>query len=584
VSQVVQFDARQEGGCPRRWAFDKIFGKKDKIEDPNDPRLRGKRYAREGELYLKYNYDALSPVMRSGKHLLPAPGSDLEVEEPMAGSAEATVAALALRDRALKGEVVSDEEVAKVARLTACGIPFVGAADYAHHRGVYVTRGGVVVDEPYPDVTAEVGDHKTTARINDHTTKPRKKGGQPVVLSGYAKTPEQIGMHPQMLGYGIWQKAKHPHLKYIRLSHNYYQTKNGYTADKRSILLTVDEIIDRWHSTVVPVAREMVDVARVSKIEDVPYNLKACRQFGRDCIHAEYCDRPARDFIEIVNSMFGERGFDMDMSVLFPGASNGVAHQPTVQAPPTLPVQSDEERQRLIEEEKAKLNVRKLEGVEGYKVGQPCNGRGYYASANGQGFIDVESGHSCSVCANAPALPGGVNPADAPPVDHVAAADSLTPEAIAEITDPALRALAEANAKAHAERQQKQEAKKPSGCSGIGQRIEMTDAHKLHRKVICPGCGKSMKVKDEDIDLTVQPLVLVVPKHRVGLASVPAIALAAPAPAPAPVPAAVPPPLPSASPPLLPQVAPSLKEVIRGALAGKSLAEGLRALADAIEC
>src|SRR6185369_9571117 len=31
----------------------------------------------------------------------------------------------------------------------------------------------------------------------------------------------------------------------------------------------------------------------------------------------------------------------------------------------------------------------------GYKPGQPCNGKGYYASANGQGFIAVEPGHVC---------------------------------------------------------------------------------------------------------------------------------------------------------------------------------------------
>ncbi len=46
----------------------------------------------------------------------------------------------------------------------------------------------------------------------------------------------------------------------------------------------------------------------------------------------------------------------------------------------------------------------------GYQPGQPCNGKGHYASSNGQGFIPVEPGHKCSIC-----LPAMVVPPDAPP-------------------------------------------------------------------------------------------------------------------------------------------------------------------------
>jgi len=53
-------------------------------------------------------------------------------------------------------------------------------------------------------------------------------------------------------------------------------------------------------------------------------------------------------------------------------------------------------------------------GVEGYKPGQPCNGRGWYASSNGQGFIPVEQGHKCPACAHREGQPE-VTPPDAPP-------------------------------------------------------------------------------------------------------------------------------------------------------------------------
>lgn len=529
VSQVVKFDARQEGGCPRAWAYDKLFGKREEI-GPDDPRNKGKRYAREGELYLKYGYDALSPVMRAGKHLLPKPGSDLEVEEPLAGTAERTLEAIALRDRVIAGEHVSDEEVNRIARLTACGIPFIGAADYAHHRGTYVVAGGLLVDEPYPDVTSECGDHKTTARINDHTTRPRKKGAQPTILMGYAKTPEKIGTHPQMLGYGVWQKNKHPHLRYVRLSHNYYQTKNGYAAEKRSILLTVDEIRARWRSTVVPVVREMIDVARVTKPEDVPYNLKSCRSFGRDCSHSDYCDRPARDFFEVVDAVFNEKGLNnmtLDLNALFPGAG-GALPTPTQVAPMLQQPQSEEDRARQVAEERAKLVAQTgavvaprrhpLEGIDGYTVGQPCNGRGFYANANGQSFVAVEAGHVCDVC-RAPAaqhLVGSVNPADAPPLDFVATADALSAEAIAEIENPELKAQAEAHARAAAQRAEEEKLqravdKPKTGCP-VGQPFPMTDKEKLTRKKKCPGCGKELKIADKDI--TQDCLSFVVPKHK----------------------------------------------------------------------
>lgn len=64
-------------------------------------------------------------------------------------------------------------------------------------------------------------------------------------------------------------------------------------------------------------------------------------------------------------------------------------------------------------------------GIPGYAPGQPCNGRGHYASSNGQGFIPVEPGHRCPVC-----QPAMVVPPDAP-------ARTSTPEEIKAVDEGA---------------------------------------------------------------------------------------------------------------------------------------------------
>lgn len=62
----------------------------------------------------------------------------------------------------------------------------------------------------------------------------------------------------------------------------------------------------------------------------------------------------------------------------------------------------------------------------GYKPGQPCNGKGHYASANGQGFIAVEPGHRCAVCVPAMVVPPDAPPRESTPAEVTAAAEKKT--------------------------------------------------------------------------------------------------------------------------------------------------------------
>lgn len=576
VSQVVVFDARYEGGCPRRWAFQKLFGKK---EAKTDAQKRGNIYSKEGEHYLKTGEDTLSPIMRAGKHFLPRPGPDLEVEKDMGDPLKA----IELRDQLIKtpNAEALKRALKSVAPLTAVDIPFIGAPDFRHRRGEYIDENGILQREALGHVVCETGDHKSTSRINDHVT----SGGK--VIRGYAKTLEEILWHPQMLGYGESSTNEFPDLTHVRLSHIYYQTKNGYTATKRTGLLTVHEVRHRWRARVEPTVREMIDVAMATKPDDVPCNTGSCRAFNKDCPHLSYCNRPAGSIIDLFQgaaSMATPGLFDMNptngvqqgtVSVPAPtptpaapvpqGAPAVGLFSPSVATappPPPPPQMTDAERQAAIEAERKRLQAEDaglsgrvpLQGVPGYTVGQPCNGRGYYVSKDGQAFIAVEAGHKCPACTQpAQTVPhiGAVNPLDKPPIDHVASADPLPQEEIAKITDPALHSLAQAHADGHAQRTQAAtaaapaQAKKGGRCPGSGKQLPITQLEARNRKKVCLDCGQERRVKDTEFspDFT----MWLVPNHNL-----PKTDAAAPAPPAAPASAATPaapaPPAPPAPP------------------------------------
>ncbi len=379
VSQITTFDASQEGGCQRRWGFQKLFGKKEPSSESQDA---GKEYAASLEHYLTTGEDILVPVLRAGKHLFPKPGPDLECERELLGD-----------------DPVKAIET-KTALLMAAGIPITGAADVRHRRGVYVDFDGLVRREDPGMLVAEIDDLKTTSRISNHTDSKGK------VQKGYAKTIEQILVHPQMVGYGVHAANLYPEITHVRLGHIYCQTKHGYAAVKRHSLLPVEEVRRRWER-VEAVVREMKDMARVKRPEDIPYNLKACNSYNKECPHMSYCDRPNAGVADLFQ-LRAQRAAPVaskgePMSGLFaslgqpqtPAASNGVATPPlptgglfggAVPAAPPIPVapaQSDAERAAIVAAERARLEAedapalprKPLEGVEGYTVGQKCNGR-----------------------------------------------------------------------------------------------------------------------------------------------------------------------------------------------------------------
>lgn len=624
VSQIVMYDPSMDGGCPRRWAFAYKWGKK---ETKTDAQKKGsEEYATSLERYLKTGEDALVPVLRAAKHLFPKPGLDLDVEKPLGDM----VRAIQLREALLNRPPGSWPEllvgeIERAAGLIAAGVPIDGAADFRHRRGKYIDSDGALRDEQSGLLVVEIGDLKTTSRINDHTTRSKR------IERGYAKTVEQVLAHPQMVGYGVHAANIHPDATHVRLSHVYAQTKHGFAAAKRTGLITVEEVRRRW-LRVEGVVREMVDVAATAdKPERVPVNVDSCFAYNRECIHAPYCDRPERTVMDMLQIRpRGERNMGNGLfdTLAQSGHSNGAAAPPQMglfapppppasavppppaPSPPPPPVMGDAERAAQIDAEKKRLlgtdtntdpgtgikifrehgngqreplndaarvaaqRRHPLEGIDGYTVGQGCNGRGYYANQKGQGFIDVEAGHvhtpACAIASPAPPPPpiaiphiGAVNPADGPARDSVVESTPLSAEAIAAIVDPEVRARAEEHARAHAARaaaeaalQPAAEAKTTGRCPGAKQTIATTPALVNDKKIDCPVCGKSVKLKKTDFSADFATAT--VPGHMMAQregASASGASPQPPAPPTAPV-AAAPPPPSIPAPPTPPPAAP----------------------------
>jgi hypothetical protein len=534
VSQIGAYDPNQEGGCPRRWAYTKLFGKK---EESTEAQEKGKLFARQLEHYLKTGSDALSPELRVGKHLLPQPGPDLEVERELGDAEKAVALCDLLHTITLPSKQVASvtEEIEVAARLTAAGIPLTGAPDVRHRRGEYVDRTGAVRREDAPDKTVEVIDHKSTSQVYDRTAKDGK------IWPGYAKTIEQVMAATQMIGYAVASANTYPDIELVRLSHIYYQTKRGLAADKRTGILTVEEARRRW-SPINAIGREMSDVAKAKRPEDVPANSRSCRAFNKDCPHATYCERPQTSVFDLLDThtygkptgaggsmgqgLFGESvsgnrngsAAPLPAAGLFgAGAGAPVAAVVSLAASPVL---SDAEHAAATEAAKYKILAEEAATTSTVpsapSTTPPVSSYGF-CSKCGTGMSPLNAsmlpdGETVKHI-GCPAVPkiqstaiGAINPPDAPPHDPVAAAVPLSAEVIAGIEDPQIKARAELHAREHTAREAAKATDaaavagpapvKTSGrCAAGGTRIEISAAVAFERKMNCLVCGKELKLK-----------------------------------------------------------------------------------------
>ena len=289
VSGVKSFDIRTKGGCPRRWAWDKVFGNKADAFMNTEAKDKGTALDVELKNYLRTGDKTLSSLALKGLHILEAPGPDLGLD-----IAISTVEHYAPRVDGMLVRIPSlpDGEhhkyppgtVHKVqSALTAAGVPFVGELDMAHARGHYRDDEGEYHEDP--PGTVEVLDIKFKTNATD------RNGNNLYFL------PTDMIRDVQMSGYGEWVRRVRPETTHVRLSMLYFPEKKGLPT-KVTRLHVIDEFPKAW-ARVESVVREMKDVARATDIEQVPGapDISTCDAYA-GCPHREYCTAYRRNSLD----------------------------------------------------------------------------------------------------------------------------------------------------------------------------------------------------------------------------------------------------------------------------------------------
>lgn len=230
VSQVKTFEQ-----CERLWYFVKVMRLPTKGTKKQD---KGKIIHKQLEHYLKTGEDGLGPEAAAGKHLLPAPGKDLLVEDV----------------RGLDNLLYAD------------GVPFIGYIDLVNPRELPLVR---------------VWDHKTTGNFK------------------WAKTASELATDPQMVGYGEWARLKYPKATHVELAHIYYKTERPFDAKPVQITLPLDTVKRTWENKIVPIVKRMKVVAGVDDAENVKgheITSDACNAYG-GCPFKARCHSPEKRFL-----------------------------------------------------------------------------------------------------------------------------------------------------------------------------------------------------------------------------------------------------------------------------------------------
>ncbi|TQF14235.1 PD-(D/E)XK nuclease family protein [Myxococcus llanfairpwllgwyngyllgogerychwyrndrobwllllantysiliogogogochensis] len=215
--------------CPRAWYFAKVL----RLPEPS---TGAQQVGTEGhaqlEHYLSTGEDVLGAFAKAGAHLLPTPGPDLLVEQPLDGAPP----------------------------LTAGGIPFTGFIDLVDARNLAT------------DGVLRITDHKFTSNIASNAATPEQ----------LADANTEPGL--QMVGYGAWalsQAERFPGVRELELEHLYYQTRGQRLAASVVASVPVEHIAREWRTKVEPQVEAMKTHAQAARASDVPANYgPACTKYG----------------------------------------------------------------------------------------------------------------------------------------------------------------------------------------------------------------------------------------------------------------------------------------------------------------
>jgi hypothetical protein len=232
-SQIENYWEESDGGCPRKWYFQKVM----RLEDRTDTGSRDLGGTVHGELeaYLKGGPRPKMDIIQPGLIYLPLPSPTLLVEAEL------------------------------VPPITVAGVPYTGKID--------------MLDPPRPDAPQEfwIGDHKTTKNFK------------------YCKSSKQLSeRNVQLLSYAYWGALRFwgPQAMWqggyrVHVSHIYYNTQERAARRVNGVINTTD-IPARW-ATITRVVESMKLDAAKSDPNAVATNPKACRAFG-GCPYRNRCN------------------------------------------------------------------------------------------------------------------------------------------------------------------------------------------------------------------------------------------------------------------------------------------------------
>jgi len=235
-SSLSKADTSQYGGCLRAYYYRYVL----RIPDiaPKPAAELGSKCHAQIEQYLKTGRADFSPIVKAGDQFIPAPNPHLLVEFNDFGG------------------------------IQIAGIPVVTKMDLINRSEHYIDAVGTL--QTLPKQVVEVVDWKTTGRISR------------------AKSGSQLKNILQMIAYGHRAAIMYPDVTHVRLSHVYFQTKGRPSALKRTILVEAQELSDSWHKF-EPLAKTIIDIAKVSDVNSVPGNRKACSAWG-GCTYKDRCN------------------------------------------------------------------------------------------------------------------------------------------------------------------------------------------------------------------------------------------------------------------------------------------------------
>lgn len=259
VSTIAKFNPAEEG-CKLRFWYKYVQGRQEPAQTWHEV---GNQVDAQLEHYLLTGEDVLGKIARAGKELLPAPGAELLLQWGLNDKP---------RPKGVDGKW-KNFFPPEQSLVFAAGIPLVGFADLFNGREEHLVPKddyGLEVELKFEANTPEVVDFKTSKSFI------------------YAKKGAELIESTQMNGYGVFLGAIVPDAVAVRLSHNVFLSEGSPKAIKRSVLVSMQQVRDRWRAVVDPIAEDMKSVAATKREQDVVGNLEACRSFG-GCPHQGYC-------------------------------------------------------------------------------------------------------------------------------------------------------------------------------------------------------------------------------------------------------------------------------------------------------